>query len=84
MEYKIHGTTMQTLDVNLSQGVALTDGETYTLTFKARSNRNRTLVAGIGLSVEPFDLTDTETVNLTAAWQTYVVEVTPAGFARRA
>ena len=66
-------------DVNLSQVLTLTQGETYTLTFKARSNRNRTMEAGIGLSVAPFTSV-TETVNLTAAWQTFEFELTAAGF----
>jgi len=37
-------------DVNLSQIVSITQGETYTLIFKALSNVERTLIAGIGLN----------------------------------
>ena len=65
----------QPFAVNLSQSVAITDGETYTLTFKARSNRNRTIIAGIGLNEAPF--TDvSEPVNLTPDWQTFQYDLT--------
>jgi hypothetical protein len=41
------GAAGQPFDVNLSQVVGITEGETYTLTFKARSNGDRTILAGI-------------------------------------
>ena len=66
-------------NVNLSQVVAITEGETYTLTFKARSNRNRTILAGIGLNEAPWTNV-TETVNLTPDWQTFQYDITAAGF----
>ena len=69
----------QPFDVNLSQVVAITEGETYTLTFEARSDRARTMLAGIGLNVEPFT-NITETVNLTTDWQTFQFEFTATGF----
>ncbi|WP_405226151.1 carbohydrate binding domain-containing protein [Lentisalinibacter sediminis] len=69
----------QPFDVNLSQVVAITEGETYTLTFKARSDRARTILAGIGLNVEPFT-NITETVNLTTDWQTFQFQFTATGF----
>ena len=69
----------QPFDVNLSQGVAITEGETYVLTFKARSDRARTILAGIGLNEQPFTNV-TETVSLTTDWQTFQFELTAAGF----
>ena len=55
-------------DVNVSQKVALAEGSSYTLTFDAWSDRNRTIVAGIGLSGPPWtntgaplDITPTRT-----------------------
>jgi beta-glucanase (GH16 family) len=72
-------TVGQPFDVNLSYGLAITQGDTYTLSFKAKSDGNRTMLAGIGLYVDPF--TDvTETVNLTADWQTFTLTVTATGF----
>ncbi|WP_405233125.1 carbohydrate binding domain-containing protein, partial [Lentisalinibacter salinarum] len=69
----------QPFDVNLSQVVAITEGETYTLTFEARSDRARTMLAGIGLNVEPFT-NITQTVNLTTDWQTFQFDITATGF----
>lgn len=65
--------------VNLSQKVAITPGETYALSFRARSDRDRTMIAGIGLSGGDFSNT-TETVGLTAAWQDFSVSLTADGF----
>ena len=55
-------------DVNVSQKVALAEGSTYTLTFDAWSDANRSIVAGIGLSGPPWtntgaplDITTTRT-----------------------
>ena len=55
-------------DVNVSQKVALAEGSTYTLTFDAWSDANRSIVAGIGLSGPPWtntgaplDITPTRT-----------------------
>ncbi|NGP54433.1 carbohydrate binding domain-containing protein [Thioalkalivibrio sp. XN8] len=55
---------------NLSQVVALTQGADYVLTFRARSDVDRTMLAGIGLNVSPFTAA-TETVALTTEWQTF-------------
>jgi len=66
-------------DVNLSQKLAITPDETYTLTFRARSNVNRSILAGIGLSGGSFANT-VQTANLTTAWQTFTLELTAAGF----
>ncbi len=61
--------------VNLSQIVAITEGETYTLTFKAKSDGNRTILAGIGLNEDPFTNT-AESVSLTSEWQTFTLTQT--------
>ncbi len=66
-------------DVNLSQVLTITQGETYTLTFKARSDGMRTILAGIGLNEAPFSNV-TATANLTAAWQTFEFEFTATDF----
>lgn len=67
-------------DVNLSYVLPIpTEGVRYRLTFTASSNRNRTMVAGIGLAAGPFTAA-VETVNLTTTPQTIVRELT-ANFA---
>ena len=66
-------------DVNLSQVLEITQDETYTLTFKARSDGLRTMLAGIGLNEQPFTNV-APTVNLTADWQTFELEITATGF----
>lgn len=53
-------------DVNLSQGVEIVMGQTYTLTFDAGTDEttgSRTMIAGIGLNEAPFTA-DIETVTL--------------------
>lgn len=63
-------------DVNLSYVLPIpTSGVRYKLTFKASSNRPRTLVAGIGLNQAPWD-NATQTVNLTTTEQTFVLNLT--------
>jgi hypothetical protein len=66
-------------EVNMSQKVAIIEGNTYTLTFDAWSNSNRTLIAGIGLSANPWS-NSTETVNITATKTTYSLTLSSAGF----
>ena len=62
--------------VNLSYVLPiLNSGVKYKLTFKASSNRARTLVAGIGLNQAPWD-NATQTVNLTTTEQTFVLNLT--------
>ncbi len=61
-------------DVNLSQLVTLVPGSTYTLTFDASSDGNRTMIVGIGQSADPF-YADTEVVNLTNTTQTFTLEL---------
>ncbi len=65
--------------VNLSQVVEIIQGETYTLSFDASSDGNRTIVAGIGLNQDPWT-NITETVNLTNSTQTFTLELTAADF----
>ena len=57
-------------DVNLSQKVEIIEGNTYTLTFDAWSNVNRTILAGIGLSEGPWTNT-AESVSITPTRTTY-------------
>ena len=66
-------------DVNLSQVLPLVLGKNYILTFDVSSDRARTMIAGIGLSVDPFT-NDTKSVNLTTAKQTITLNVSAAGF----
>ncbi len=65
--------------VNLSQKLEIIQGSTYTLTFDAWSDRDRSIVAGIGLSDGDFSNT-TETVNLTTERQTFTLTLTAANF----
>jgi chitodextrinase len=58
-------------DVNLWQAVPMTLGVNYTLTFRARSNVNRTIVCGWGFAHDPWT-NQNQVVNLTAAWQDFV------------
>ncbi|MEP1304437.1 MAG: T9SS type A sorting domain-containing protein [Balneola sp.] len=63
-------------DVNLSQLVGLTAGESYVLTFDASTSPGNTrgLLVGIGQSAAPF-YAATETVTLTETSQTFEVDV---------
>ncbi len=57
-------------DVNMSQKVEITQGLTYTLTFDAWSDTNRTIVSGIGLSAAPWS-SATESISITPTRTTY-------------
>lgn len=57
-------------EVNLSQKVEIVNGTTYTLTFDAWSNVTRSMIAGIGLSADPWS-NKTETLNITPSRATY-------------
>jgi hypothetical protein len=74
-------TAGNTFDVNLSQGVAIAQGETYILTFDASTStgNTRSILAGIGLNEGDFT-SATETVNLTETTQTFMLELTATGF----
>lgn len=63
-------------DVSLQYALAIpTSGVNYKLKFKAWSNTNRTLIAGIGLNGDPWTNT-TQTVNLTATEQNFELNLT--------
>lgn len=63
-------------DVNLSQvGLSLTAGQSYTFKFDAWSDRNRTIIAGIGLNENPWT-SATQTINLTNTAQTFTLTIT--------
>ncbi|WP_353778963.1 carbohydrate binding domain-containing protein [Winogradskyella sp. 3972H.M.0a.05] len=66
-------------DVNLSQVVSITQGETYELSFKASSDVNRTMVVGIGLNEAPWTA-NTQVVNLTPDQQTFTLTLEAADF----
>ena len=65
--------------VNMSQKVEIIQGLTYTLTFDAWSDTNRPIIAGIGLSGNPWS-NDTKTVNITPLRTTYTLNLSAAGF----
>ena len=58
--------------VNVSKKVEIINGNSYTLTFDAWSDRNRAIIAGIGLSSAPFNAI-TETIDITPERTTYSV-----------
>ena len=63
-------------DVNLSYVTPmLTTGTNYRLTFTAWSDRNRTIIAGLGVNEAPWTNV-TQTINLTATAQTFVLDFT--------
>ena len=66
-------------EVNLSQKLEIIDGETYTLTFDAWSDVNRSMIAGIGLSADPWS-SEVETINITATRTTYSITKSVAGW----
>lgn len=66
-------------DVNLSQVLELTQDANYILTFDASSDRDRGIIAGIGLNVAPFTNTS-QTVNLTTTTQTFTLNLNATGF----
>lgn len=66
-------------DVNMSQKVEITEGEKYTLSFEAWSNTNRAIIAGIGLSADPWTNV-TETVNITPTKTVYTLSLVATGF----
>ena len=60
----------QPYTVNTSQKVEIIEGNTYTLTFDAWSDADRTFLAGIGLSKSPWT-NKTESVSITATRTSY-------------
>ncbi|MDT0622236.1 carbohydrate binding domain-containing protein [Croceitalea vernalis] len=65
--------------VTISQVTEIVEGTNYILTFDASSDRERTILAGIGLNEAPFTET-TPTVNLTTTSQTYTLQLTAGDF----
>jgi hypothetical protein len=66
-------------DVNLSQKLEIVQGNTYTLTFDAWSDADRSLLAGIGLSGGDFS-SDAQSVSITATRTTYTLTLSSANF----
>jgi len=66
-------------DVNLSQSMTLIPDSNYTVSFKARSSIDRTIIAGLGLYHDPWTNAG-EPVDLTTAWQTFTLTQTTTGF----
>ena len=65
--------------VNLSQKVEIIQDATYTLTFDAASDVDRSFLAGIGLSAAPWS-NFTETVNVSTSVTNYSFTFTATGF----
>ncbi len=66
--------------VNLSQqGLSLTADTNYQLTFNAWSDRERTIIAGVGESSGGF-ASSSVTVDLTAEMQTFILNLNTVGF----
>ena len=66
-------------DVNLSQVMAIVPDSAYTITFKAKSSIERTIIAGVGLNSGDY-ANSAESVSLTTAWQTFTLSQTSTGF----
>ena len=66
-------------DVNVSQKVEIIGGNTYTLTFDAWSNTNRSIDAGIGLSADPWS-NDKETIQISPTRTTFALTLSASGF----
>jgi len=65
--------------VNVSQKTEIINGNSYTLTFDAWSDRNRSIVAGIGLSKAPYS-NDIETINIGETRTTFTLMLDATGF----
>ena len=72
-------TAGNTFDVNLSQKVEIIQGNTYTLTFDAWSDTNRSIIAGIGLSADPWT-NNSQSVDLTSTRTTYTLTLAASDF----
>lgn len=78
--YSVNVTTAgNAYDVNLSQKLNITQGKTYTLTFDAWSDVNRSIIAGIGLSGGSF-ANDSKTQNINTTRATYTLTLSSATF----
>jgi alpha-tubulin suppressor-like RCC1 family protein len=65
--------------VNVSQKTEIINGDSYTLTFDAWSDGNRSIVAGIGLSAAPFT-NDIETINISETRTTFALTLDATSF----
>ena len=66
-------------DVNLSQTMTLVPNSDYTVSFKAKSTIDRTMIVGLGLYHDPWTNAG-EPVSLTTAWQTFTLSQTTIDF----
>ena len=66
-------------NINVSQKLEIISGSTYTLTFDAWSNVNRSIIAGIGLSSGSF-ANNSQPINITTTQTTYQMQFTANGF----
>ena len=66
-------------DVNLSQTMTLVPNSDYTVSFKAKSTIDRTMIVGLGLYHDPWTNAG-EPVSLTTAWQTFTLSQTTINF----
>ena len=78
--FAVEETTSENVwDINLSQTMTLIPDSEYTVSFKARSSINRTIIAGLGLYHDPWTNVG-EPVGLTTAWQTFTLSQTTTDF----
>jgi hypothetical protein len=75
----IETTSAQVYEVNLSQIMTIVPDTAYTITFKAKSSIERTIIAGIGLNSGDY-ANSAEPVSLTTEWQTFTLSQTSTGF----
>jgi hypothetical protein len=68
-------TSNNVYDVNLSYRMTLVPDSSYTVTFKAKSSIERTMLAGLGLYHDPWTNV-AEDVSLTTEWQTFTLQQT--------
>ncbi|KGL63855.1 carbohydrate binding domain-containing protein [Polaribacter sp. Hel1_85] len=66
-------------ETNVSQKLEIIQGNTYTLTFDAWSDVNRTILTGIGLSADPWT-NDSQTISITPTRTTYTLTLSSAEF----
>ena len=67
-------------ETNLTQILKIIQGNTYTLTFDAWSDIDRSIVVGLGLSGNPYWHAIYETINITQTKTTYSFTFEPIGF----
>ena len=75
----VETTSAQVYEVNLSQIMTIVPDTAYTITFKAKSSIERTIIAGIGLNSGDY-ANSAESVSLTTEWQTFTLSQTSTGF----